>query len=44
MHSIVRHNDNYISKGIKDEKINSIDREYENFSLNVQMYYYFMRI
>ena len=35
MHSIVRHNDNYISESIKDEKINSIDREYENFSLNV---------
>ena len=35
MHSIVRHNDDYISESIKDEKINSIDSERENFSLNV---------
>lgn len=34
-HSIVRHNDNYISESIKDEKINSIDRDHENFSLKV---------
>ena len=34
-HSIVRHNEDYISESIKDEKINSIDRDYENFSLNV---------
>ena len=35
MHSIVRHNDDYISESIKDDKINNINHDYENFSLNV---------
>lgn len=35
MHSIVRHNDDYISESIKDDKINNIKHDYENFSLNV---------
>ena len=34
IHSIVRHNENYISESIKDENI-SIERDFENFSLNV---------
>ena len=35
MHSIVRHNEDYVSESIKDEKINNIDKDYEIFSLNV---------
>ena len=34
-HSIVRHNENYISESIKDEKIQTNDRDHENFSLKV---------
>tara|TARA_A100000164_G_scaffold375237_1_gene409856 strand:- start:88 stop:996 length:909 start_codon:yes stop_codon:yes gene_type:complete len=34
-HSIVRHNDNYISESITDDKIGNLDKNKEIFSLNV---------
>ena len=34
-HSIVRHNDSYISESIKDERINYVNSDLENFKLNV---------
>ena len=34
-HSIVRHNDNYISESITDDKIENLDKNVEMFSLNV---------
>lgn len=34
-HSIVRHNENYISESIRDEKIEKLSRESEMFSLKV---------
>jgi hypothetical protein len=34
-HSIVRHNDNYISESIKDDRIENLDKNQEMFSLNV---------
>jgi len=34
-HSIVRHNENYVSESIKKEKIENYSKDYEIFSLNV---------
>ena len=34
-HSIVRHNDNYISESIRDDRIENLDKNQEMFSLNV---------
>lgn len=34
-HSIVRHNDNYISESISDDKMEKLDKKKEIFSLNV---------